>query len=150
MKRKIHLVAAITATLCIATFLTSTILVELFGSEKLISTVKHLIVTPGLFILIPAIALTGGTGFAYAKNWKGQLIDSKKKRMPIIAAIGLLVLVPCAIVLSQWATAGTFDNKFYIVQAVELLAGAINLALMSMNMRDGLTLTGKIRRRASQ
>jgi len=35
----------------------------------------------------------------------------------------------------------------YIVQGLELVAGAVNLTLMVMNIRDGLTLTGKFRNR---
>jgi len=31
------------------------------------------------------------------------------------------------------------------VQAVELVAGAINLTLMFLNIRDGLRLTGRLR-----
>lgn len=150
MKSRIHIIAAIVATLCIATFFTSTILVETFGSEESILGLKSLIVTPGLFILIPAMAIVGGSGFALAKNRKGRLISSKQKRMPFIAANGLLVLTPCAIFLSQWADIGAFDTKFYIVQGIELLAGAINLTLMSFNMRDGFRLTGKLRRNASK
>ncbi len=145
MKSKIHPIAAVVATLCIATFFTSTILVELFGSQEAIATAKSLIVMPGLFILVPAIALTGATGFACAKTRKGRLIDSKKKRMPFIAANGILILLPAAIVLDQWASAGAFDYRFTILQAIELTAGAINLTLMSMNMRDGLRMAGKLR-----
>ncbi|TQV89545.1 hypothetical protein [Aliikangiella coralliicola] len=147
MKNKIHPVASIVATLCIASFFTMTVFVELFGSHEAIATVKSLIVMPGLFILIPALAITGGTGFARAKTRKGRLIDSKLKRMPFIAANGLLVLLPCAIFLNQWASSGLYDTRFYTVQVVELLAGAINLTLMSMNMRDGLVMTGKLRRK---
>ena len=147
MKNKLHFIAAIIATLCIATFFTSTILVETFGSKETIANIKHLIVFPGLFILIPAMAMVGGTGFAIANKRKAGLISNKQKRMPFIAANGLLVLTPCAIFLNLWAEAGSFDTTFYIVQGVELLAGAINLTLMSMNMRDGLKLTGKLRRR---
>ena len=66
------------------------------------------------------------------------------KRMPFIAANGLLILVPAAIFLDQWASAGAFDTKFYLVQAVELLAGAVNLTLMGLNMRDGLRLSGHV------
>ena len=143
MKKIIHPVAAVIATLCIATFFTSTILVELFGSHESISIVKNLIVMPGLFILVPAIAVTGGTGFALSKNRKGRLVESKKKRMPFIGANGLLVLLPAAIFLDQWAMSGTFDTRFYIVQCLELIAGATNLTLMSLNIRDGLRMTGK-------
>ena len=144
MTNKIHLVAAVIATLCIATFFTSTILVELFGSYESIATVKNLIVMPGLFILVPAIAIAGGTGFALSKNRKGHLVDNKQKRMRLIGANGLLVLLPAAIVLDQWVASGSFDPKFYIIQGLELLAGAINLLLMSLNMRDGLKITGKL------
>lgn len=144
MKSTIHRFAGVIATLCIATFFTSTIVVELFGSPESIATVKGLIVWPGLFILIPAIAATGGTGFAMGKTRKGRLLDSKKRRMPIIGANGVLVLVPAAIFLDQWAAAGSFDTRFYVLQGVELVAGAVNLTLMGLNIRDGLKLGGRL------
>ncbi len=143
MTNKIHPIAAVIATFCIATFFTSSILVELFGSHESIAMVKSLIVMPGLFILVPAIAATGATGFTLAKNRKGRLVESKMKRMPFIGANGLLVLLPAAIFLDQWASAGSFDTTFYIVQGLELIAGAINLTLMGMNIRDGLRMSGK-------
>ena len=143
MINKIHPIAAVIATFCIATFFTSSILVELFGSHESIAAVKRLIVMPGLFVLVPAIAATGATGFALAKNRKGRLLESKMKRMPFIGANGLLVLLPAAIFLDQWASAGSFDTRFYIVQGLELIAGAINLTLMGMNIRDGLRMSGK-------
>lgn len=144
MSKKIHLFVAIVASLTIATFFTSTVLVELFGSQEAIATVKSLIVMPGLFILIPTIAITGGSGFFLSQTRKGRLVDAKMKRMPFIAANGLLVLLPAAIFLDQWASAGIFDAKFYFVQAAELLAGATNLTLMGLNMRDGLRLSGHV------
>ena len=143
MINKIHPIAAVIATFCIATFFTSSILVELFGSHESIAMVKSLIVMPGLFILVPAIAATGATGFTLAKNRKGRLLESKMKRMPFIAANGLLVLLPAAIFLDQWASAGSFDTRFYIVQGLELIAGATNLTLMGMNIRDGRRMSGK-------
>jgi len=145
MLRKIHLLAALLATLTIAVFFTATLLVELFGSHAAIAGVKHLIVYPGLFILVPALAATGGTGFALSKTRQGRLVKAKMKRMPFIAANGLLVLLPAAILLNMWASQGAFDSRFYLVQAVELLAGATNLLLMGLNMRDGLKLTGRLR-----
>ena len=141
MHNKIHMLAGILATLCIATFFVSTVFVEIFASHEAIATVKSLIVNPGLFILIPAIAATGGTGFSLAKNRKSKLIKSKQKRMPFIAINGIVVLIPCAIFLDQWATASEFDGTFYFVQALELIAGATNLSLMALNIRDGLRMT---------
>ena len=145
MLRMLHLLAGLLATLTIAVFFTSTLLVELFGSPAAIAGIKHLIVFPGLFVLVPAIAATGGTGFALSKTRQGRLVEAKMKRMPFIAANGLLVLLPAAIFLNLWAAQGTFDSRFYLVQAVELLAGAINLLLMGLNMRDGVKLTGRFR-----
>src|SRR3989338_10905442 len=140
MPKKIHLFVAVIAILTIATFFTSTVLVELFGSHEAIAMVKSIIVMPGLFILIPAIAATGGSGFFLSRTRKGRLVDAKMKRMPFIAANGLLILVPAAIFLDQWASVGAFDTKFFLVQAAELLAGAINLPPLSLNNRAGVAL----------
>lgn len=81
-----------------------------------------------------------------SRKRQGRLVALKNKRMPFIAANGLLVLMPCAIVLNQWASAGIFDTRFYFVQLIELIAGATNLALMGLNMRDGLRLSGRLLR----
>jgi len=145
MPKRIHFIAGLLAALTIATFFLSSIVVELFGAHEAVAIVKALIVMPGLFILMPAIAATGGSGFAMAKSRKGRLIESKKRRMPFIAANGLLVLLPCAIFLDRWASAGAFDTTFYMVQGVELLAGAVNLTLMGMNIRDGMKMSGRFR-----
>jgi hypothetical protein len=145
MPKRIHLVAGVLSPLLIATFFTSTVLVELFGSHTAVAQLKALIVTPGLWVLLPCLAATGGSGMFIGTSRKGRLVENKKKRMPFVAANGLLVLVPCAIVLSHWAAAGSFDTRFYIVQMLELLAGATNVTLLALNVRDGLRLAGWLR-----
>ena len=145
MPKRAHLVAGIIATLCIATFFVSTVFVELLGSHETVAWLKRLVVMPGLLILAPAIAITGSSGLFLAKSRRGRLVDAKKKRMPFIAANGLLVLAPCAVVLSRWSAVGSFDTTFYVVQAIELLAGAVNLSLMALNIRDGLRMSGRLR-----
>ena len=107
--------------------------------------VKALIVMPGLFILVPAMAATGGSGVFLSRSRQGRLVEAKKRRMPFIAANGLLIMIPCAIFLDRWAVAGTFDTTFYAVQTLELLVGAVNLALMGMNIRDGMKMSGRFR-----
>jgi hypothetical protein len=146
MAQRIHFLAGFLATLTIASFFSVTLLTELLGSHSTVSTVKGLILMPGLFILIPAIVVTGASGFFLSKSRQGRLVAAKKKRMPFIAATGLLILVPCAIFLNQWAAAGMFDTRFYLVQALELLAGATNLGLMGLNIRDGLRMSGRLRK----
>ena len=71
----------------------------------------------------------------------------KTKRMPLIAANGILVLFPSALFLASKARAAEFDTVFYAVQALELAAGAVNMALLGLNMRDGLKMKGRVRRR---
>jgi hypothetical protein len=144
MPKRAHLVAGVLAPLCIAIFFLSTILVEVFGSSEAVARLKSLIVMPGLWILIPAVAAAGGSGLRLSKSRRGRLADAKRKRMPLIAANGLLVLVPCALLLNRWAATGAFDTAFYVVQAIELLAGATALALMGLNVRDGLRMAGRL------
>lgn len=143
----VHRAASVLATLTIATFFIATIVVELMADAATIARAKALIVTPGLFILIPALMATGGSGFALARGRSGRLVQIKKRRMPFIVVLGALVLLPCALVLAQWSAAGRYDAAFYALQALELLAGAVNLTLMSLNARDGLRLAGRLRPR---
>ena len=148
MAKAIHPVAGGLALLTVLSFWLSTVAVEVFGSVEAITLVKTTIPW-GLLILIPAMALAGVSGQRVAKRRRGPLVNHKKKRMPFIAANGVLILVPSAIFLSFKAQAGTFDAAFYVVQALELAAGAVNITLLGLNMRDGFRLTGKLSRRPS-
>lgn len=143
--KKLHAFTSIIAFFTIASFLVSTVLVDLFFNHETIAKIKNLIVLPGLFILIPAMAVTGATGFKISKGRKGKLIGKKKKRMPFIVLNGILFMVPAAIVLDMWASTGQFGTKFWVIQLVEIIGGVINLILLSMSMRDGLILTGKLK-----
>ncbi|MCC6966797.1 MAG: FAD-dependent oxidoreductase [Nitrospira sp.] len=140
MIRVIHPVAGALALLTIATFWLSTALSELFASQTIVTAVKTAIPW-GFLVLIPALAATGGSGFALAKGQRAGLVGAKLKRMPLIAANGILVLIPSALFLASKARAGEFDTAFYAVQALELGAGAANLALLGLSMRDGMELT---------
>lgn len=146
MIKAIHPLAGAVAILTILTFWLSTALTELFGSEALVVTIKTAIPW-GLLVLIPALAAAGGTGLKLANGRRGGLIGAKAKRMPLIALNGILVLIPSALFLAYKARAGVFDTSFYAVQFIELLAGAANITLLSLNMRDGLRMKGWLRRR---
>jgi hypothetical protein len=146
MIKIIHPVAGGLALLTIATFWLSTALSELFASEAIVTAVKTAIPW-GFLLLIPALAAAGGSGFALAKGRRAGLIGAKIKRMPFIAANGILVLIPAALFLASKARAAEFDTTFYAVQAIELAAGATNIALLGLNMRDGLKMKGRLRRR---
>lgn len=145
MKTRIHAIAGCIGFLMILLFWTSTVISELFSSHETVATVKALILN-GMFILIPAMAIAGGSGAMMGKNRTGALVHAKKKRMPIIAMNGLVILLPSAWFLAGKAAAGEFDTVFYLVQVIELTAGAANLTMMGLNIRDGLTMTGRIGR----
>ncbi|MBF0263210.1 MAG: hypothetical protein HQL97_15375 [Magnetococcales bacterium] len=139
MKTRIHALAGIMALLTIALFCSATLVAELFLSIERVVWVKQMIVT-GLWILIPLLMITGGSGFALGKGGSHPLIRQKQRRMPRIAANGLLILVPSALFLASKAEAGAFDVLFYGVQGLELVAGALNLTWMGLNVRDGLRM----------
>lgn len=140
MIRTLHPIAGITAFLTIFAFWTSTVAVELAGDHAEIAAVKQAILW-GLIVLIPAMALAGASGFRLGAKSANPTLASKRRRMPVIALNGLFVLVPCAIFLQQSASAGAFDQSFVLVQGVELIAGALNLTLIGLSIRDGFAIT---------
>ena len=145
MKTNVHAIAGGIAFITILIFWSSTVFTELFASHETVAMIKTLILK-GMFILIPAMVIVGASGMSLGGQRKGKIIEEKKKRMPIIAATGLLVLLPAAFYLEMKATSGSFDTTFYVVQAIELVAGLSNLRLMALNIKDGLRLTGKLKR----
>lgn len=145
MIRLIHPVAGALAIATIGTFWLSTLLSELFASHATIVAVKSAIPW-GFLLLIPALAAAGGTGISLAKGRRAGLIGTKFKRMPFIAGNGILILIPSALFLASKAQAAEFDTIFYAVQALELVAGATNISLLALNMRDGLKMKGRLRR----
>jgi hypothetical protein len=142
--RRVHLTAAAIGFATILTFWTSTVIVELFGSDEAIRDVKQ-VIPWGFLLLVPALAVTGATGFALAGKGTERRIRAKKRRMPFVAGNGLLVLIPAALYLDHLASRGDFGGRFVVVQAIELVAGAVNLTLMSLNVRDGLGLSGRVK-----
>lgn len=102
MPKIIHRIGGFVAPFCIVLFWTSTVFVELFGLPATVAQLKSLIVTPGLWILIPATAMAGGSGMFMGRSRSGRLVDTKKKRMPFIAANGLLVLNDASSLGSCW------------------------------------------------
>jgi hypothetical protein len=142
MLKRLHLTAATAGFLTILTFWLSTVTVELFGSDRQIIAVKQAI-PGGFLLLVPALVITGVTGFRMSGAAKAPRIRAKKRRMPFIAGNGLVVLIPAALYLDRLPAREEFGAAFYAVQALELIAGAVNLTLMSLNVRDGLRLSGR-------
>lgn len=143
MIARIHAAAGVIGFLTILTFWTSTAASELFGSPETVAAVKQAILW-GMLVLVPSMAAAGGTGFKLLGSRTDALALAKKRRMMVIGPNGIVVLMPCAFYLASLATKGQFTATFYTVQAIELVAGLVNLTLMGLNIRDGLRLTGRI------
>lgn len=146
MIKVIHPVAGAVALATIATFWLSTVLSEVFTTDTVVIDVKKAIPW-GFLLLVPALAAAGGSGLALAKGRRAGLVGAKLKRMPLIAANGVLVLIPSAMFLAYKAGRAELDGVFYAVQALELFAGALNITLLGLNVRDGLRMRGRPRRR---
>ncbi|WP_299352143.1 hypothetical protein [uncultured Shimia sp.] len=147
MKLPLHAAAGCLALLAISTFWVSTVTSELFGDNATIASVKQMVLW-GMLILVPAMATVGATGASLGKGWRLPQVVRKQKRMKIIAANGLLILLPSAVFLATRAGTGTFDGVFYVVQGVELIAGATNITLLSRSLKDGLSLRKRRQSRA--
>ena len=122
MIKTIHPLAGALALFTIATFWLSTTLAELFASEATVIIVKTAIPW-GFLVLIPALMAAGGSGFTLAAKRRGRIIGTKIRRMPLIAANGILILIPSALFLASKASAGEFDTGFYVAQAIRGSAG---------------------------
>jgi hypothetical protein len=149
MSAKTHPIAGLTAFLTILTFWLSTVTSEPLGSHEMIVQLKESIPW-GFLILLPALVTTGLSGTQLASGSSHPTIVKKRRRMPIIAANGLLILIPASLYLAKLASVGDFGALFYGVQAIELIAGAINLSLMALNIRDGIRLRQRFKTPARQ
>ncbi len=139
-KRTIHAIGAFAVFGFIASFWVATAWAELFRSAADIAAVKQAIVH-ALAVFVPLIAAVGASGFSLGGRGQHPKLLAKRRRMPFIAMNGLLVMLPSAFFLNFKAQAGEFDAAFAAVQALELLAGAVNLTLVSLNIRDGLAMS---------
>ena len=146
MIRILHPLAGTAALVTILGFFGATVLAEAFGDRETVIAVKTALPW-GFFVLLPALAATGASGMALGRGRRGGLVARKRRRMAFVAANGLLVLVPSAAFLAWKAGAGQIDAAFVAAQVLELVAGAANIALLGLSLRDGLRLSGRLRPR---
>ncbi|ETA53376.1 hypothetical protein [Ponticoccus alexandrii] len=149
MIRWVHPIAGMAAGALIVGFQAATIRAELSGSLAEIRAVKE-----GVLYALPVLAIclmtVGGSGRALAGPRPKGVAQRKRDRMKLIAANGLIVLVPAAVFLHWRAQTVGVDAVFQAVQAVEIVAGLTNLVLIGRSARDGLRLSGRLRRRPSR
>jgi len=143
--KNIHKTAAILALILIASFQISTIFAELFAPTAEIAQVKNTIL-----MFVPVLMLTMmATGISANKLYSGAVtgrFKTKQIRMKIAAINGIFILFPAAILLARWSEHGQFDGLYWAVQITEILAGLINLAMIGLNIRDGIRLGNKTKK----
>jgi len=144
MLTKLHAAVGTLGLMIIAGFWSATAISELFGTSDQIAMAKTAILY-GMALLIPSLAAAGITGARLGRGMKLPQVAAKTTRMKVIAANGILILLPSAVFLALRAQAGQFDTAFYAVQVLELLAGATNFTLLSLNLRDGLRIAARLR-----
>ena len=137
--RTLHAAASTLGLVIVALFLLSSLAAEVLGDPAGIVRVKTAIFR-ALFVLAPVMAVAGATGSRLAGPSRAPVIQRKMRRMRLAGINALLVLVPCAVTLYWLAIHGRFGAAFTAVQVVELMAGAANLVLLGLNLRDGLAM----------
>lgn len=133
---RVHVAAAVAAIAVITTFLVSSGVTEFFGGTGDIRTLRHAIVI-GLPLLIACLATAGLTGRRLAAGSRSPVLARKQRRLQAAAAIGLLVLVPCALILNHLAAAAAPGSAFAVLEITEFSFGILNLSLLALNFRDG-------------
>ena len=128
---RVHLAAAVGAVAVVVTFLVSSAVTELIGTAGTVHALRQGIVL-GLPLLIACLATVALTGRRLGGKSRAPVVRRKRRRMQLIAAVGLVVLVPCAVVLNYQAIPA--------LEITELAAGGLNLALLVLNFRDGRAL----------
>lgn len=143
--KNIHKIAAILAFLFITSFLTSTIIADIFAIPAQIAQVKQtiLLCIPGLIL---AMIATGKSAKILYPGTMTGVFKVKQRRLKIAALNGTVILLPAALVLAKWSTLGQFDDLYWTVQIVEIIAGVTNLTMIGLNIRDGIRLGRKAKK----
>jgi hypothetical protein len=140
--RRLHAISGILAILIVSSFLAATLIAEFDGDPAFIATVKQAIAY-GLVVLVPTMAAIGLSGTRLAGTSKTPIIKRKRRHMSLIAANGLLILLPCALILAWLATTGEPDITFYLVQGIEIIAGSVNITLLILSARLGMSMRSR-------
>ncbi len=144
----IHAVASLLALLTVFTFFTSTVIIEITSSVEQIAGLKERIffALPLMLLTMPVVGLSGKK---LAGRSKSPIVNRKMKRMKLVAINGMLLIILATLlyVLSRDLQLGT---TFYLLQGLELLLGGVNISLMILSVRDGMLLSGRLKRRSSR
>ncbi|KXI22765.1 hypothetical protein [Photobacterium sanguinicancri] len=141
----VHRLSGIIALLMITTFFTSSVVADLFGSYETITLVKQTILQ-WVAVLVLSMMVVGISGKKLYPAVPKGVLAVKAMRLKIAAFNGVVILIPAAYFLAAWSAEGLFDTRYWLLQVIELLAGATNATMISLNIRDGVRLGKKPRK----
>lgn len=144
---RLHAAAGLAAMAAIVALQGLTALSETSGYGADILLMRERVLWIVGLVLLPAMMAAGLSGFRLGRGWRRPEVAAKAARMRLIAAIGLLILLPLAVGLWWLAAQGMIEGRFHLLQRIESLAGLVNLLLLGLNLRDGMRL--RPRRRAA-
>lgn len=136
---RIHIAAAAAGLVVITTFLVSSAVTDLIGGAGDIRVLRHGILL-GLPLLIGCLVTAALTGRRLAGGFRPAVVRRKQRRLQAVAAAGILVLVPCALILNHLAAAPP-SWVFHSLEITEISVGTLNLSLLALNFRDGRRMT---------
>src|SRR5260370_8078312 len=129
---RVHVAAAVTAIAVITTFLVSSGVTELLGGTGDTRTLGHAIVF-GLPLLIACLATAGLTGRRLGAGSRSSVLARKQRRLQAAAAVGLLVLVPCPLILDHLAAAPVPGSAVAVLELPDFLFATLNLSFPVRN-----------------
>lgn len=137
---RLHLAASLASVVVVTTFLATSAITELTSSDGVVRVLRQAIVY-GLPLLAVCLATAGLTGNRLSGRSKSPIVRRKRRRLQAAAAIGLGILVPCALILNHLASGPTTGSTFRVLELIEIAFGALNLYLIGQNFVDGLGLS---------
>ena len=140
MKTLYHAAAGISSLTCLLIFLVATINVEYsYSAPEMIAAQGVMLQT--MWVYIPLIFTAGGIGYILSKERKERIVQVKKRRMVIIIAVSLFILMPCIYTLANAARYEIAGTIFSRIEILEVLSLILLIALLGLNARDGARLT---------
>ena len=119
--------------------LMTSLIVEIWSSQRVIADVKAL-AFQSILLLLVLLGFAALLGLSLGRVRQGNIVEAKKKRMVWLFAVAILILLPVAYVLNKYAKQGQFNWAFIALQSVEYAFDIAFLVLLGFNIRDGNTL----------
>lgn len=148
MKLFIHRLAEVLAITLMLTLLITSVGAVFSTSLTVLAAVKRLVLYVGLPSLGALLAVMAATVSSLGVGHIGRRFAELRSRFKWIAGVALLVMLPLAGLLYYKSEMRQFDAVFAGLEGLELVVWMLELMLLLLNLRVGLSLLGHLRRRS--